>query len=239
MIDIYKPDEVRNLNERPIVFSGSMVQAILDGRKTQTRRILKRQPNNDPSKHHPIEPYLTSRGTWNWVLANHGMGCGDPFPCPYGVAGDRLWVRETWAREKDKANRTVCYKADGTWGSWSEDAKFYQHGFVIGVANHRRDGRWVGRDYFGRFKPSKHMPRWASRLVLEIKLIRVERLQDISEEDLKAEMDWSRVSIPDDSDPWGVFATLWESINGADSWAQNPWVWVIDFERVTDERNHV
>ena len=145
------------MKERPIIFSGSMVRAILDGRKTQTRRAVKVEKgfaitNPEPPPHF--------------------------YPCPYGQPGDRLWVRETW-------------------------------------------------------KPSIHMPRWDSRLTLEIVSVRVERLQDISKEDAESE----GVAIIESVDHGkqsarGQFAIVWESINGHGSWALNPWVWVIEFKKL-------
>ncbi len=135
-------------------------------------------------------------------------------PLPYGQPGDRLWVRETWHDASSSLHSCALYRADGIdlhWGKWA---------------------------------PSIHMPRWASRITLEITSVRVERLQEISIEDAKAEGAWG----PDDSivqkvadyfgtdifsaNPRKAFQMLWESINGPDSWAANPWVWAIEFKRV-------
>ena len=135
-------------------------------------------------------------------------------PLPYGQPGDRLWVRETWHDASSSLHSCALYRADGIdlhWGKWA---------------------------------PSIHMPRWASRITLEITSVRVERLQEISIEDAKAEGAWG----PDDSivqkvadyfgtdifsaNPRKAFQMLWESINGPDSWAANPWVWAIEFRRV-------
>lgn len=213
------------MTERGILFSAPMVRALLDGSKTQTRRIVKPQPANDPKKHHLIRPYNTSIGQWNWVLASTGHGCGDPFDCPYGQPGDRLWVRETFSDiygaggDEVRRKQEVMYRADGEMDP-----------YVIG-------GRWT---------PSIQMPRWASRILLEIVSVRVELLQDISEGDARAEG-----ITPHEVRQFAMFGAsaeeraamhrraainpyrdLWESINGIGSWSANPWVWVVEFKRV-------
>lgn len=195
--------------ERPILFSGPMVRAIFDGKKTQTRRVVKPQFQqmwgsgvrwNDSvfSLHVDIkEP----DGQWKWIR------------CPYGKAGDRLWVRETFATSQDNPGMSepgVVYRA--TDPDWSE-----MEGF--------------------KWKPSIFMPRAASRITLEITDITVERLNDITGKDARAE------GCPDNYKPeaekasidfmsCGWFANLWESINGAGSWDLNPWVWVVNFRKV-------
>ncbi|HFF8969403.1 hypothetical protein [Serratia marcescens] len=176
------------MKERPVIFNGEMVRAILDGRKTQTRRALnwKRQPYTEMAER-------DDGSLWPW--AEDGERGGDIwFSCPFGEVGDRLWVRETFG---DCGNRLV-YRAD------TED----------GAASQVK--RWV---------PSIHMPRWASRITLEITGVRVERLQDISEADAIAEGGTKHFNID-----W--FGPLWASIYGVDSWNSNPWVWVIEFRRV-------
>ncbi|WP_369949480.1 hypothetical protein [Serratia marcescens] len=198
------------MKERPVIFNGEMVRAILDGRKTQTRRSLnwKRQPY--------IEMAERDDGSlWPW--AEDGERGGDIwFSCPFGEVGDRLWVRETFG---DCGNRLV-YRAD------TED----------GAASQVK--RWV---------PSIHMPREACRILLEITAVRVERLNDISEEDAEAEgIDME--ALYDSQDCYdciadhnmtgrptvkGAFKYLWESIYGVDSWSANPWVWVIKFKQVS------
>lgn len=189
------------MKERPILFSGPMVRAILSGAQTQMRRALKPQP------------YFDNRGLLWWEWSRSAGSAGQPSDewlkhCPYGAPGDVLWVRETWA-PSDLA--PVLYRADGP----------------------VRNGRW---------RPSIHMPRWASRLSLRIKSVRVERLQEISDVDAISEGIAHNVlrdggySLPDTShyhasDPRASFCSLWESINGAGSWDANPWVWVIELER--------
>jgi len=188
------------MKERPIIFSGSMVKAILEGRKTMTRRVIKPE--------------------W-W-------GCLDPEDgddvlkaieqCPRGVSGDRLWVRETFyacVGKDQKPRGDVVYKA-----TLNEPDVF-------------------------PWKSPIHMPRWASRLTLDITDVRVERLQDISEKDARAE-GAERKQLFDPANPDTVaysyrmgFADLWESINGVSGkcWTDNPWVWVIAFKKAAAARH--
>ena len=173
------------MKERPILFSGQMVNAIRDGRKRQTRRKHKGRLDLDFK---------------NTIAAVS-------IDCPYGKPGDKLWCRETWAPHSDMP-RSAIYRCDR--GGDYQD-------------NVTPNFRW---------RPSIFMPRWASRILLEITAVRVERLQDISEEDAKAEG-----SAPLDDSEVGRFGpfvteyrTLWESINGQGSWEANPWVWVIEFK---------
>lgn len=201
------------MTERPILFSASMVRAVLAGTKTQTRRVVKPQPENDPAKHHPIVPYNNGRGGWNWVLEATGHGTGDPFPCPYGKPGDRLWVREAWGLDQadNGGDRHWCrfvYRAD-------PGAQALDNGTPV------------------PWKPSIHMPRRASRITLEVTGVRVERLQAISASDAISE------GIPrgGPENPDGIeqreYRALWESINGQGSWDANPWVWVVEFRGVS------
>lgn len=214
------------MKERPILFSAPMVRAILDGRKTQTRRIAK--VTSDGCKEGFITPLS---GFVPRSIENHISYC------PYGKPGDRLWVRETWSREKSPYHcNAIFYRADG-----ESYGKQYALSFV------ERESKW---------RPSIHMPRWASRILLEITCVRVERLQDISENDavfegLKALTKDDgltiKYGIPDrdgypgnddhgwDWRDWNVspvlaYKKLWESINGQGSWDLNPWVWCITFE---------
>lgn len=208
--------------DRPILFNGAMVHAILAGRKTQTRRAIKPQPANDSARHHPIAPYHNGSGGWNWVLAATGHGTGDPFPCPFGAPGDRLWVREAHAIFSAHGQ----HRGDGKrWGPWGglpttasqdgEQIAYYREGF--------------DRSDPGRWRPSIHMPRWASRILLEIIAVRVERLQAINEADAMAE-GAEPILVPPDggSCPYTEgFRDLWTSTGG--DWAANPWVWVVGF----------
>ena len=206
------------MKERPILFSAPMVRAILSGEKTQTRRVVKPQPKR------------TGDGVLMWDASHRGMRFGsvgmDVPPnlvahCPYGAPGDRLWVRETFGI--DDEDGSVLYFADpGT----AQDAE------------HAR----ACDDRYPRRRPSIHMPRWASRILLEIASVRVERLQDISEDDAQAEgIEYSErfegycIGLAEhfnSHDPRQSYFSLWEAINGAGSVAANPWVWVVEFRRV-------
>lgn len=215
--------------ERPILFSGAMVRAILDGHKTQTRRALKPQPPGATTSvrvfHHPDpRPHFWANdgaSMLDWVKA-----------CPYGDVGDRLWVRETWQHSNDpfgpyEPNCMVFHRADYLDDPLGPDLERSPDGI-------RRTWR-----------PSIHMPRSACRLVLEVTGVRVERLNDCSEEDARAE------GITDggctqcgNAEPCGCpspspdaresYAHLWEQINGTGSWSANPWVWVVEFRRVEE-----
>lgn len=189
--------------ERPILYDDRMVRAILDGRKTQTRRIAR----------------LNAAGR---VKA-----------CPYGKPGDRLWVREAWATDFIFDDLPPC--------NIPEDSPLL----------FRADESATGIVAFewGKWRPSIHMPRWASRIVLEIIAVRLERLQDISEADAEAEgmdvfQDGAGFSIPfanGKRSAWhrhlkDAFRVLWESINGTDSWAENPRVWAVEFRKLEVKR---
>lgn len=204
--------------ERPILFSAPMVRAILAGTKTQTRRVVKPQPtgfiggpgvtmpDGSPS---PLIPM-------NDTVAPFGRQIG----CPYGQPGDQLWVREAWSTHACFDNlpprdcpKSIHYTADGPIQT-------------------------------GKGRPSIHMPRWASRISLVITGVRVERLGEISAADAKAE----GIEGQTETGPWRnymrdgywfpegkntapqlSFASLWHAINGPESWAANPWVWVVEF----------
>lgn len=217
------------MKERPVIFNGEMVRAILDGRKTQTRRIVKVQPGPSGFGLRSITESLNNRDTGKYFWSQSDA-CGinrprsKPFACPFGRVGDRLWVRETWTPES----------IDAEDGSYSPDYRATANGQPL-------DGRWT---------PSIHMPRDACRILLEVTAVRVERLNDISQEDAQAEgmelTGWvPSYSNPDNAGldetltPYDNFAMLWESIYGAESWRANPWVWVIEFRRVGDSAREV
>jgi hypothetical protein len=214
------------MKERPILFSTPMVQAILDGRKSQTRRIVKipdliKEPDryyylgnsNDLDIPRKAIPY-DERVYHAWRLNNNNMPMWVEH-CPYGKVGDRLWVRETWTKTmvRDEEGWFFVYKADGD-------------------------------DWAAPWKPSIFMPKEASRIKLEITNIRVERVQDISEDDAIAEgiqtlcdpkisKTGSGERFYNENDyPTDHYESLWESINGKGSWDLNPWVWVISFRRI-------
>jgi hypothetical protein len=186
-----------------------MVRAILDGRKSMTRRVVKPQP-------------IRKRGGWIWPVDGPGWEVmwSDsstlhelelPRHCPYGRPGDRLYVRETWAETYNQSTdeEVLWYRAD------QQDDLF------------RAECERAGQE--ARWRPSIHMPRWASRLTLEIADVRVERLQAITEEDAAAE-GIGRKS--DSRREW--FARLWDSLNKqcGHSWDANPYVWALSFRRV-------
>ena len=219
--------------ERPILFSGPMVRAILDGRKTVTRRPVK--GNQIPQLDYPesAEPWVAvGQHHPRYGFTVHGKNeeacaakLGEFGSCPYGQPGDRLWVRETFFindfREANvpvdqRANVDLVYRADPL-------------------------PDWEGEESLITWRPSIHMPRWVSRILLEITDVRVERLQSISESQAEAE------GVEQDSDGWfdyqmpstqccssagESFQTLWSSINGVESWRANPWVWVVEFKRI-------
>ena len=227
-----KPQENRNpesgsVRERPILFSAPMVRAILDGRKTQTRRILKLDPFTmdalDRLGIGDLKLGIGGYGGMSYYDANGGC-TSFPLRCPYGASGDRLWCREgirLIERREPKVGLdrdTAVYAADGeltpldTW-CWQRTAL-----------------------------PAIHMPRGLCRIELEVAAVRVERLHDITEEDARAE--GVVLGEPIDViangerskavyfDARTAFAHLWCDINGADSWQANPYVWVVSFRRV-------
>lgn len=220
------------MKSSPILFSGPMVRALLDGCKTQTRRILKVQPRNVIHKDLRDDGYGAMRFLW---LRQTGPALDEHVEesliCPYGVPGDLLWVRETCCT--DWTDRPI-YKANG--GSARE-------------AGYAEEPRW---------RPSIHMPRWASRLTLRLTDVRVERVQDASHLDILAE----GVRIPADADggvmleltgksPPAKFltkaqlgderailrahwASLWENTNGPGAWERNDWVWALTFDVIRE-----
>lgn len=213
------------MNERQILMSAPMVRAILGGTKTQTRRVVRGAP---------------SSVFWNQIVMNgNGGWCdehGRPVRCPYGQPGDRLWVRETWQAFFD--DEVPADRPRGPRHTMGIPARPDRKSFVF----YKADGPGpVHPDgYAAQWCPSIHMPRKYSRITLEITDVRVERLQDISETDALAEGCALECMTPtgDDSDSAihgpGGFRALWSSINGAESWDQNPWVWVVEFRRCAE-----
>jgi len=206
------------MRERPILFSGPMVRAILACRKTMTRRALKPHPPSQTESigtyHHPDpRPHF-------WAYGDGGL-LDWAVPCPYGQPGDRLWVREAWQH----ANHPLGPYQRGTPVYYRADYLDDPHG---------PDGERSSEGGYRTWRPSIHMPRSACRLVLEITAVRVERLQDISETDALAEgiEEWALGALSPEgrqADPTEQFRWLWGSINGPGSWYANPWVWVVKF----------
>jgi len=227
-------DAQQKATMRPIIFSTPMVQAILNGNKTMTRRIVKPQPAMDTEiSYMPNEP-IPWQGEWNPWKWDTEEGESVSKRCPYGNIGDRLWVRETVfpvvIEDYDghgNEKHTFWYKADNI----DEDLK-----------NNYEDSRWI---------PSIYMPKVACRIFLEITKIKVQRVQDISEEDAIHEgvecMNgvfngkpgfWYRNYHSKNEPPVristaiGSFQSLWEMINGEESWNTNPFVWAIEYRRI-------
>lgn len=230
------------MKERPILFSGAMVRAILEGRKTVTRRVVNGSQIPAYDRNAPVEGmrwsavgqrhprygfcvFGSTQAECAQELGLHGV-------CPYGVVGDRLWVRETFNRSNPGgADGVYYYRADGHFPAAMGGNRFY------------------GNE---AWKPSIHMPRVASRILLEITAVRVERLQDgdgeTAFESRYLAEGINRIhhgdgdyyyhafqSEPDPGnwvDPIDAWRELWVAVNGADSWAANPWVWVVEFKRV-------
>lgn len=211
------------MKERPVLFSAPMVRAILDGRKTVTRRLVKPNP-------HKVDGGVPFADAPAWAHAEPGSAV---MRCPYGVRGDRLWVRETHA---------IVPRTAYAWSNGVEqvirpdddhDAAIFRAG-------------WDRSSSGFSWRPSIHMPRWASRITLEVTGVRVQRLCDISESDAISEgvrqlRDGSECWVGREGPgslvtPWltarDAFRDLWQSINGLGSWGSNPWVWVVEFKRV-------
>ena len=217
------------MKEKPLLFSGPMVRAILDGRKTQTRRVFKNENgeakiSTDVSR---VDVSVNGVASLMFPLADGTLHPKSfTYKCPYGYPGTKLWVRETFEYCVRGADYTpgfedyVAYRADN-------GAKMITPGLIS------------TEDINGKWRPSIHMPRWASRISLEVTGVRMERLQDISTEDIRAEgvddgMTNPRMGKRHDASMRMAWQALWESINGPDSWAASPWVWIVEFKRVSE-----
>lgn len=211
----------RTARERGILFSAAMVRKILDGSKSQTRRTVKELGGNRGG---PVGPHVLwfERGredATRWC-GHDGLGSLGWVRCPYGDSGDRLWVRETWQAIHVSIDPETGYgddvdfakeipKAPGTW--WKP---------VYAATDEQADYDREDRGF--PWRPGIHMPRWASRILLEVEEVSVERLHDISEIDARAE----------GVDGREAYFALWAEINGKASLEANPWVWCIDFRRI-------
>lgn len=221
------------MKERPILFSAPMVRAILAGQKTQTRRAF--SPYTEK-----LMCAAASIGEVSWFMDNGGLEENDlayvqQF-CPYGQPGDRLWVRESWA--------DLTQTHGQRWERLNCETGLYERG-INPFAWYRADGDQPdvgdGATHYAPWRPSIHMPRWASRILLEVVAIRVERLQDISDADCIAEgAPGGHGAIPGytyNATPQEHYRHIWTSINGPASWDSNPWVWVVEFKRVESPSN--
>ena len=190
------------MKERGMIFNGEMVRAILDGRKTQTRRIIKNQREGECWTVKPAQSPRYAGHTHDWWLPTGTQPYSALPACPHGAVGDRIWVRETFSvvpdHDEPAGFSALLYAADG-----------------------------VGP--YGKWTPSIHMPRLASRILLEITDVRVERLRNMSQDDARAE---GVIAASGPMEAGLAFRELWDSIYGIESWKVNPWVWVIEFKRV-------
>ena len=237
------------MRELPILVSAPMVRANLEGRKTVTRRVVKPQPSAD----HKWQGWCLSgmhasdAGKACWGVPSTPNSYRDPIDImpPYEV-GDRLYVREAWrvpASLDARSGKQIAEDciAAGYRAPWCP-IKYEADGALNSAKDWQDFGSTLAEATPGRYRHARFMPRWASRITLEVTAVRVERLQDITEEQARAE------GLLRDSDGWrgapdlpwfaspvAAFRSLWESINGASSWADNPWVWVVEFKRIDRE----
>ena len=211
--------------ERGIIFTGESVRAILDRGKTQTRRVVKPVPEFIGGAGEESDPacwgFGDEDGVWHVLARGHnGVATNSlrSLRCRYGVPGDRLWVREAFRLRLDMDDRPPSqdwWKA----GAWHEaDGRMEPSGCAGGT---------------GRLRSPLFMPRWASRILLEITDVRAERVDQISEEDALADGGWKYANCPIHKNPRASYMDVWDRINGRRSgcsWADNPWCWVIDFQ---------
>lgn len=235
------------MKERPILFSGPMVRALLDGSKTQTRRVAKPKlaemlewfggksvDDDDRTLDELLGQCTEENGLRVWC-ADYPEEGSEVIRSPYGQPGDQLWVRETWAGPLIQS--VAWEEAEGI-------SKFMYPEFCEYKADGGPTPEFLDQDenLVCRWTPGIHMPRWASRITLEITGVRLERLQDISEADSISEgivrqgSGWRHYSSANAGEcmrfPKNSYRSLWESINGPDSWDSNPWVWVVEFKVV-------
>lgn len=244
------------IKERPILFSAPMVRAILESRKTVTRRAIKVQPHVDASGNFCVGSSNYGQDGYGKPMTKHFVnGC-----CPYGKPGDRLWVRETFALLGNEDGCCIDWQDNLVKGDERGAARIYRACCPpgdYGLNQIPAKAEWKpdteAMEYDGAWRPSIHMPRWASRILLEITDVRVERLQDGEGETAfesryiaeginrihQGDGDYAFHPFKSEpgpgnwTDPFDAWRELWVSINGAESWNANPWVWVVEFKRVT------
>jgi len=253
--------------ERPILFSGPMVRAILEGRKTQTRRVVKPQPQESFAVDYNKDGDVNERRSYGWSWQRspmHGhLDCPNEMItlCPYGQPGDRLWVRETWQMVDQDGEADASSLLRERLGSTAPFRGVQGDRPITWRAVYRADGEAEHPTYGPiNWRPSIHMPRWASRLALEVTVVRVERLQEISEEDAKAEgarffpdiplgrgsvypplPRWSMFDPADTDQCLGTarfaFGNAWNKTYAKRGlgWDTNPWVWVVEFKKVEED----
>ena len=219
---------MNHIKERPILFSAPMVRAILEGRKTVTRRAVKPQYEDKVWTVRPASEPRHARHSHDWWLPTGTQPYSALPRCPYGQPGDRLWVREAWQADSQMNAVAPRELSHGEPIMYPADAVVRQTGCSMIMP--------------GKTRPSIHMPRWVSRILLEITAVRVERLQDITPAQITAEGVSTRgqalwggewwVDAPGQAieDAKKDFSALWDSVGG--DWDANPWVWVVEFKRV-------
>ncbi|MDB4726337.1 hypothetical protein OAF54_02780 [bacterium] len=212
---------MKEAKERSILFSGEMVRAVLDGRKTQARRVIKPHPKRGIGK---------SGDEWVDMWDNR-------IKCPYGKPGDMLWCRETWATSLSLDDLSPSgISAPAYYAGYGGDNPLADLWYMADI-HYRQWGSEITS--LGKTRPSVHMPRWASRIQLEITDVRVERVQDISREDVETEgisiIDRVTGIFCEGYTPQDPFKNLWNSIYKKKEfrWDVNPWVWVVEFKVVT------
>lgn len=227
------------MKARGMIFNSEMVRAILDGRKTQTRRIVK---GTDGAVKFCKEWDINGEEIFVVLGEKDHTGMNPVFgaiSCPFGAVGERIWVRETFQGPLFDYEQMESYLEDSS--------KFEKPEFCQYAADGKPAPEYYDADDNLRhgWRPSIHMPRWASRILLEIIDVRVERLREISQADAEAEgvgklkkgfwknyqPGWTEFQLT----ARGSFATLWKSIYGDESWYADPWVWVIEFKRIEEQ----
>ncbi|EPF1940105.1 hypothetical protein ACSQX3_001257 [Enterobacter hormaechei] len=234
------------MKERGMIFNGEMVRAILDGRKTQTRRIMKIQPSDGfhPTHNgydldlnaHWYTPGVVDKNGYLQPAKKDVFGVADEnegYTCPFGAVGDRIWVREAFQGPLVSEELLEEYRA---YPEKFENPEYCEYAADGGPRPEYCD---LDDNLRHGWRPSIHMPRWASRLTLEITSVRVERLRDLSEDDAKSE----GITPPSGEvlPGWEYrinFRELWMSIYGSDNWEANPWVWVIEFKVVPNVQDN-